>query len=99
MRPRRPRRKPGDAVWVALRPEKIRIAPRCAAGERRTASLARSLDIGYRGDFSVYKVRLDGGFVMKAAVANMTRLIERPIGVGDRVWLSWAPDAGVVLTQ
>jgi putrescine transport system ATP-binding protein len=29
----------------------------------------------------------------------MTRLIERPIGVDDRVWLTWAPEAGVVLTR
>ena len=26
-------------------------------------------------------------------------LIERPIGWDDRVWLSWSPDAGVVLTR
>ena len=56
-------------------------------------------DIGYLGDVSVYQVRLDSGLVMKASVANMTRLIERPIGWDDRVWLSWAPDAGVVLTR
>ena len=36
---------------------------------------------------------------MKAAAANMTRLVERPIAIGDRVWLSWAADAGVVLTR
>ncbi len=29
----------------------------------------------------------------------MTRLVERAIAVGDRVWLSWASDAGVVLTR
>ena len=90
--------KPGDAVCVALRPEKIRIAlDALATGDNRVAG--QVLDIGYRGDFSVYKVRLDSGFVMKVAVANMTRLIERPIGVGDRVWLSLGADAGVVLTQ
>ena len=90
--------KPGDAVSVALRPEKIRIAHDApATGDNRVAG--QVLDIGYRGDFSVYKVRLDSGPVMKVAVANMTRLIERPIAVNDRVWLSWAPDAGVVLTQ
>jgi putrescine transport system ATP-binding protein len=44
-------------------------------------------------------VRLDSGLVVKVAVANMARLIEQPIGVQDRVWLSFAPDAGVVLTQ
>ena len=30
---------------------------------------------------------------MKAAVANVTRLVERPIDWDDRVWLTWAPDA------
>ena len=39
---------------------------------------------------------VDGGL---AAAANKTRLIERPIGWDDRVWLSWSPDAGVVLTR
>jgi len=57
------------------------------------------LDIGYLGDISVYKVRTDTGLVMKAALANMTRLIERPITWDGRVWLSWAPEAGVVLTR
>jgi putrescine transport system ATP-binding protein len=35
--------------------------------------------------------------MMKAQVANLTRLVERPIRTDDRVWLSWTPDAGVVL--
>jgi len=29
----------------------------------------------------------------------VTRLIERPIGWDDRVWLSWAPEAAMVLTR
>ena len=91
--------KPGDTVWVALRPEKVRIArtPPATAGENCAAG--QVMDIGYLGDLSIYKVRLDSGFVMKAAAANMTRLIERPIDWDDRVWLSWAPEAGVVLTR
>jgi putrescine transport system ATP-binding protein len=91
--------RPGDTVWVALRPEKLRIArePPAAAGENCVAG--RVEDIGYLGDVSVYKVRLDGGLTMKAAVANLTRLVERPIGWDDRVWLSFAPDAAVVLTR
>jgi putrescine transport system ATP-binding protein len=91
--------KPGDTVWVALRPEKVRIArePPAAAGENTVAG--QVMDIGYLGDQSIYKVRLDDGFVIKAAAANMTRLVERPIGWDDRVWLSWSADAGVVLTR
>ena len=37
---------------------------------REPASKARSAEIGYLGDFSIYKVRLADGFVMKAAAAN-----------------------------
>jgi putrescine transport system ATP-binding protein len=90
--------RPGDTVWVAVRPEKVRIsneppaaAANCVAGQ--------VFDIGYLGDVSIYKVRLDNGFVMKAVAANMTRLIERPFGLDQPVWLSWAPDAGVVLSR
>ena len=88
----------GATVWLALRPEKIRIAiAEPEAGENRVAGQIE--DIGYLGNLSVYKVRLDNGFVMKAAFANATRLIERPIGWNERVWLSWSPDAALVLTR
>jgi putrescine transport system ATP-binding protein len=91
--------RPGDTVWVALRPEKVRIArePPPAPEENCVAGTVRN--IGYLGDLSVYEVRLDGGFVMKTAVANVTRLVERAIGWDDRVWLSWAPEAAMVLTR
>ncbi|MEJ8571106.1 ABC transporter ATP-binding protein [Microbaculum marinum] len=89
----------GDDAWLAIRPEKMRIsldAPdessiNCASGE--------VWDIGYLGDLSVYHVRLDNGHVIKSTVTNQTRLVERPIGYDDRVWLSWPRDAGVVLTK
>src|SRR6516164_8715570 len=91
--------KPGDVVWVALRPEKVRIAhaPPPTDGENCVAGQVGN--IGYLGDLSVYKVRLDNGIVMKAAVANVTRLVERPIGWDDRVWLTWAAEAAMVLTR
>jgi putrescine transport system ATP-binding protein len=56
-------------------------------------------DSGYLGDLSIYKVRLDNGAVMKVAVANVTRLVERPIAWDERVWLSWAAEAAMVLTR
>jgi putrescine transport system ATP-binding protein len=90
--------KDGDTVWIALRPEKIRIA-RDAPPPDSNRVAGEVWEIGYLGDLSVYKVRVGGGLVMKVAAANMTRLVERPVGVGDQVWLSWAADAGVVLTQ
>ena len=89
----------GATVWLALRPEKVRIsaAPPAPAQDGGIAGMV--LDVGYLGKMSIYKVRLDSGRIVAAAVANATRMIGRPIGWNDRVWLSWAPDAGVVLTR
>jgi putrescine transport system ATP-binding protein len=89
----------GDPAWLAIRPEKMRISLdppedasiNCASGE--------VWDIGYLGDLSVYHVRLESGHVIKSTVTNQTRLIERPIGWEDKVWLTWPRDAGVVLTK
>jgi len=44
-------------------------------------------------------VKLDSGRVLKAALMNEQRQSARPIHVKDRVWLSWAPDAGVLLSD
>jgi putrescine transport system ATP-binding protein len=88
----------GDTVAVALRPEKLRIGLTLAAANENCVA-GTVWDIGYLGDLSIYKVKLDNGFVMKVAAANVTRLIERPISWDDRVWLTWSPDAGVVLTR
>jgi putrescine transport system ATP-binding protein len=91
--------KPGDVVWVALRPEKVRIAHAPPPTDNENCVAGQVGNIGYLGDLSVYKVRLHNGIVMKAAVANVTRLVERPISWDDRVWLTWAPEAAMVLTR
>lgn len=87
----------GQTVWVAIRPEKFMItkeppqdqAVNCVAGE--------VWDIGYLGDVSIYHVKLGSGAVVRCTQANRLRLLERPITWEDRVWLSWAPDASVIL--
>jgi putrescine transport system ATP-binding protein len=88
---------PGATVWVALRPEKLRVAMQPPASNENCVT-GHVTEIAYLGNVSVYKVRLDNGFIMKAQLPNLTRIVERPIGTNDRVWLSWTPDAGVVLT-
>jgi putrescine transport system ATP-binding protein len=94
----------GARVAIALRPEKLRItaaaAGTAAAGiDGENTVRGRVWDIGYLGDTSVYKVRLADGTEMKASVANVTRIVERPIGWDDEVLLSWAPSAAVLLTR
>ncbi|MCZ7658829.1 MAG: ABC transporter ATP-binding protein [Xanthobacteraceae bacterium] len=92
--------RPGAPVWIALRPEKVRLAAAAPAPAEDVNTMAGTVvDIGYLGNASVYKVRLDSGFTMKATVPNLTRHVDRPIAWDDRVWLSWPAEAGVVLTR
>jgi putrescine transport system ATP-binding protein len=88
----------GATIWIAVRPEKIAIGV-ADGGQRADALIGEVIEIGYRGDASVYKVRLDNGLIMKATAANTRRGVTRPIGRTDRVALSWSPDAAVVLTR
>lgn len=89
----------GTTVWVALRPEKLQIAAATPSDARANRFAGQVQEIGYLGGLSIYKVRLDDGRSMKASMANRTRLTDRPIVSGERVWLSFAPEAGVVLTR
>jgi putrescine transport system ATP-binding protein len=54
-------------------------------------------DIGYLGNLSIYHVKLDSGKMVTATQANMARLIERPLTWDERVYLTWAPNAAVIL--
>ncbi len=90
---------PGATVWVTLRPEKVRIGLDPPADVRANALAGTVADVGYLGNVSIYKVRLDHGVVMKAMVSNEARAVERAIGGNDRVWLSWPPEAAIVLTR
>ncbi|MEM6712158.1 MAG: ABC transporter ATP-binding protein [Pseudomonadota bacterium] len=95
---------------LAIRPEKIAIShdePEASAS--RGMLSGRVWDIAYLGDVSIFHVRLadepcegaqeDDVPVVRATVANTTRLVERPIAWDDKVWLSWDQSAGVVLTR
>jgi putrescine transport system ATP-binding protein len=88
----------GDrSLWIALRPEKIRISKEAPGDTSRNCMTGEVWDIGYIGNLSTYHVKLDSGKMVSATQANMARLIERPITWEDRVYLTWAPDAAVVL--
>jgi putrescine transport system ATP-binding protein len=95
--------KPGATVWLAVRPEKTRIAleppppqqqpppENCAAGT--------IVDIGYLGELTIYKLRLADGTVVTAAIANTGHVAEHPIDWDERAWMSFSPEAAIVLTK
>ena len=89
----------GKQVWLALRPEKIRVSLDPPADKSCNCLQAEVYDIGYLGDTSIYHAKLPSGTMIRTQVANTTRLVERPIGWEDKIWLSWDRDAGVLLTN
>jgi putrescine transport system ATP-binding protein len=89
----------GATTWVALRPEKLRIATEPPRQAPENLFVGTVGEIGYLGNMSIYKVRLDTGHVWKAAVANTTRHADRPAAIGERVWVSFDCDAAIVLTR
>jgi putrescine transport system ATP-binding protein len=90
--------KQGETVWLALRPEKIRLRAEHPVPETNVVS-GTIAEVGYRGDMSIYKVRLADRSLMKVAVANTGARGQGAYAANDPVWLSWSPDAGVVLTR
>jgi putrescine transport system ATP-binding protein len=91
--------KAGDTAWFAIRPEKVSVSLDTPSDTSANAIQGEVHDIGYLGDISVYHVRLPTGSTVKATLTNRTRLVERPITWHDKVWLTWTPDSGVVLTR
>jgi len=93
----------GATVWVAVRPEKVRLT-RYEVGRHEQAVAengiaATVVDIGYLGDLSLYRLRTEAGVALQAAIANTEPLVARGIGWNDKVWLSFAPEAAIVLTR
>jgi putrescine transport system ATP-binding protein len=85
--------------WLALRPEMLRIGRNPPTNGAENAIAGVVTEVGYLGDTSVNKVRTTDGRSLKAAVPNLTRGRARPYDHGDAVWLSWEPDAAVLLTR
>jgi putrescine transport system ATP-binding protein len=88
----------GQTVAVAVRPEKMTVS-RDKPADGANGIEGEVWDIGYLGDWTVYRVKLDGGAILRVSRANASRFVERPIDWEERVHLSFAPDAAIILTR
>ena len=92
------------SVCVAIRPEKVKLARRGpAAGAVDTHAINRLegvvTDVGYLGGLTTYKVKLDGGAVLRSSMANTARIDVDAYSAGQRVVAWFTPDDCVVLEQ
>jgi len=88
----------GAGVAFAIRPEKIRVSSARPAAAVN-AMEGEIYDIAYLGDMTVYHVKLPDGRIVKASALNAARTSDDPMTWNDRAWISFAADAGVVLTR
>jgi putrescine transport system ATP-binding protein len=91
--------KSGSTVWFAVRPEKIRVSSKRPENAGLNAAEGEVWDIAYLGDMTLYHVRLDDGRMVRTSLINSERTTQDPLSWHDRAWISFQPDAGVVLTS
>jgi putrescine transport system ATP-binding protein len=93
---------PSTDICVAVRPEKIHLDPGnqiVVEGDDVNRFTGELIDVNYLGGASVYRIRLDSGFVLRVSVTNASRRLADPISAGARVTALFAADDCVVLDQ
>jgi putrescine transport system ATP-binding protein len=92
---------PGQRVWVALRPEKIRLskAPSASATAAARANELRGTvyQLGYLGNRCTYQIKTASGKLVTVFSQNERRTSQWSIDWSDEVYVSWNADAAVLL--
>ena len=88
---------PGEKAWVAIRPEKMIVSLNPPENLSENHLKGEVWDIGYLGKLSIYHVRMDDGRKVTVTMTNRSRETERTITWEDIVYVTWSPDASVVL--
>lgn len=89
----------GQAVAIAVRPEKMTIQREKPGPEAVNFLTGEVWDIGYLGDWTVYRVKLATGEILRVTRANVSRFVESPIDWDEQVYITFAPAAAVILAE
>ena len=87
----------GDKAFFAIRPEKLRLSRKAPQDASINALSGEVWDIAYLGDVTLFNVKLKSGDIVRATTLNALRGSTEQIGYDEEVWLTFAPDAGIVL--
>jgi putrescine transport system ATP-binding protein len=90
----------GQTMWIAVRPEKIRLS----AGRPPAEGLGGAVegvveDVAYMGGLTRFRVALPNGQRVMATRANLDRHDGDAPTWDDPVWVWWPAEAGVALTS
>jgi putrescine transport system ATP-binding protein len=87
---------PPGAFVLALRPEALSLDAAPPGGAANVIA-GTIWDVGYRGDSSIYRVRLGSGAVLKVTAPNRTGAATGGFARGEAVFLGFAPEAALLL--
>ncbi|MEN3930546.1 ABC transporter ATP-binding protein [Microvirga sp. W0021] len=88
----------GQEIAIAIRPEKMIIGRKLPENSPNLMK-GEVWDIGYLGDWTVYRIKLDCGALVRVSRANVNRYVDNPISWDERVELSFVPNAAVILSR
>ncbi|MDG1764938.1 MAG: ABC transporter ATP-binding protein [Paracoccaceae bacterium] len=88
----------GSDLFLCLRPEKISISKATSKSKNTTGFID---DIGYFGDYSIYKVRLDEGKIIDVTAQNQKRPknAKDRLTYEDKVNLNWDNSSAMLLLK
>lgn len=93
----------GQAVTVAVRPEKVRVeltvGPGTDGASQPNSAAGTVTDAAYLGDWTMLHVKLADGSTIRASQANTSRRLDGALARGAAVTVAFAPESAVVLTQ
>jgi putrescine transport system ATP-binding protein len=89
----------GQAVCIAVRPEKIFISKSEPENDTDTRMCGVVEDLGYFGNISLYRIRLESGKILQVSAQNRTRSAQRFLEWDDEVWVAWHPRSAVVIVD
>jgi len=87
----------GQRVWVALRPEKIRLTKQPVIGARVNQLRGTVWELGYLGNRSTYRIKTASGKIVTVFAQNERRTSEWSIDWSDEVYVSWEAGAALLL--
>ncbi len=90
---------PGQKVWVALRPEKIRLSKQPGTTGRTNQLKGLVWELGYLGNRSTYQIKTASGKLITVFAQNEQRTSQWSIDWSDEVYVSWPANAAVLIVN
>jgi len=89
----------GQSVCIAVRPEKIFISLEQPEDDEAVRIRGVVDDLGYFGNRSLYRIRLETGRMIQVSRQNQRRSAKRFVEWDDEVWVSWRPRSAIIITS